>query len=335
MYVEPDKLKENYLPNAMPGREPELQRISDVLEPATEGEPAGSVWEIGPSGVGKTSTAQFLLKEAREWGVDWMYLPCTSYTRWEALQEIADKHPTSIARPNASTDELAEWIAAGEQPFVVILDEIGALEDPELLADLAAAEWLSLILIGHKRSNALGQVPDHADRLRFAEVVEFDPYDATALFDILDARREVALQRGVVDDSQLERIIAEAGGSARFGVQALRSAVDLGIERGHTMVQREDVDDCFQRANERIREQQLESLGRQHHLVYRAIREHGPLQPVEIHEQYEALGGAKSRTATLKYRKKLDEYDLIEQTVDGWVVVDEALAAPRREQRVA
>ncbi|WP_053949006.1 AAA family ATPase [Halolamina sediminis] len=212
MNIDPDKLKENYLPNAMPGREPKLQRISDVLEPATEGEPAGSVWEIGPSGVGKTSTAQFLLKEAREWGVDWMYLPCTSYTRWGALQKIADKHPTSIARPNASTNELTEWIAAGEQPFVVILDGIGALEDPELLANLADAEWLSLILIGHKRANALGQVPDHADRLRFAELVEFDPYDATALFDILAARREVALKRGVVDDAQLERIIAEAEG---------------------------------------------------------------------------------------------------------------------------
>ena len=63
----------------------------------------------------------------------------------------------------------------------------------------------------------------------------FEPYDATTLFDILAARREVALQRGVVD-AQLERIIVEADGSARFGVQALRSAVDLGIDRGHTTV---------------------------------------------------------------------------------------------------
>ncbi|WP_435118905.1 hypothetical protein [Halolamina sp. C58] len=67
--------------------------------------------------------------------------------------------------------------------------------------------------------------------------MDFDPYNADAPFDILDARRAVALQRGVVDDSQLERIIAEPGESARFDVQALRSAVDIGIERGHTTVQ--------------------------------------------------------------------------------------------------
>ncbi|NHX37181.1 MULTISPECIES: Cdc6/Cdc18 family protein [Halolamina] len=335
MYVEPDKLKENYLPNAMPGREPELQRISDVLEPATEGEPAGSVWEIGPSGVGKTSTAKFLLDEAQQWGVDYEYVPCTSKTRWQALRDIADAHPAPIAQPSASTGELADWIASREQPFVVILDEIAGLDEPELLADLARAEWLSLILIGHKRSNALGQVPDHADRLRFAEIVEFDPYDTTALFDILDARRTVALQRGVIDDSQLERIVAEAGGSARFGVQALRSAVDLGIERGHTTVQPADVDDCFERAHDRIRKQQLESLGRDHHLVYRAIREHGPLRPQRIYEHYQNLGGESTRQSVVNYRKKLDEYDLIECVEAGWVVVDETLAAPRREARVA
>ncbi|NHX37863.1 MULTISPECIES: Cdc6/Cdc18 family protein [Halolamina] len=333
MYVAPEKLEENHLPQAMPGREPQLQRISDVLEPATAGEPAESCWEIGPSGVGKTSAAQFLLEEAEGLGVGWTYVSCTSNTRWEALQKIADEHPSAIAKPNASTEELQEWIAAGEQPFVVILDEIGGLEETDLLADLASMEWLSLILIGHRRSNALGQVPDRADCLRFAEIVEFGAYDDDALFTILDARREVALQTGAVDDTQLERIVAEAGGSARFGVQALRSAVDLGIDRGHTTVREQDIDDCFDRANERIREQQLQSLGRDHHLVYRAIREHGPLRPQQIHDHYEDLGGGNSRSATLKYRRKLDEYDLIEKTADGWAVVDKTLAAPRREQR--
>ncbi len=332
MYLAADKLEENYLPNAMPGREPQLERISDVLEPATKGKPAESCWEIGPSGVGKTSTAQFLLDEAQDWGVDWTYVSCTSNTRWEVLKQIADDHPAVIAEDNRSTDELAALIAQPDEPFVVILDEIGGLDDPALLADLASAQWLSLILIGHRRGNALSQVPDRVDRLRYADVVEFEPYSHDALFTILDARREVALQHGVVDDSQLDRIVVEAGGSARFGVQALRSAVDLGIDRGHTTVREKDIDDCFERAHERIRKQQLESLSRGHHLVYRAIREHGPLRPVEIFEHYDRLGGEHSRQTTVKYRRKLDEYELIEETLDGWIAVDETLAAPLREQ---
>ncbi len=331
MYVASDKLEEDYLPNAMPGRERQLRRLSDVLEPATEGEPAGSCWEIGPSGVGKTSTAKFLLEEAQQWGVDSVYISCVSNTRWEALQEIAGEHPTVAPRHNMSKADLADRLGAAEVPFVVILDEIGGLEEAELLTDLASAEWLSLICIGHKRGNALGRVPDRVDRLRYADVVEFDPYSHDALFDILDARREVALQRGVVDDGQLERIIAEAGGSARFGVQALRSAVDLALERGHTAVHAEDIDDCFARAHERIREQQLESLGHDHQLVYRAIRQHGPLRPQRIYEHYQRLGGSKSRQAAVQYRKKLDEYDLVQNVDGGWAAADETLAAPLRK----
>jgi len=175
MYIASDRLEEDYLPNAMPGRERQLQRISDVLKPATQGEPADSCWEIGPSGVGKTSTAQYLLDEAELLGVASTYVSCVSNTRWEALQKIADAHPSVIAKPNASTERLRELIAAPDEPMVVILDEIGGIEETALLADLASIEWLSLICIGHRRSNALGQVPDRVDHLRYAELVEFDP----------------------------------------------------------------------------------------------------------------------------------------------------------------
>lgn len=334
MYVASDKLEEDYLPNAMPGRERQLRRLSSVLEPATSGEPAASCWEIGPSGVGKTSTAKYLLRELREdWGVDSIYVSCVANTRWEALLKIAGAHPTVAPRNNLSKTELADRIAAPDQPFVVILDEIGGLEETELLTDLDSIEWLSLICIGHRRGNALGRVPDAADSLRYADVVEFDPYDYDALFAILDARREVALQRGVVDDDQLGRIIGEAGGSARFGVQALRSAVDLGIDRGHTTVHETDIDDCFEHAHARIRQQQLESLGRDHQLVYHVIREDGPLRPQPIFERYESVADDPStRQMTVQYREKLEEYGLIEETDGGWVAVDDALAAPLREQ---
>ncbi|GAB7095298.1 DNA replication protein Orc1 [Halolamina litorea] len=336
MYVAADKLEEHHLPRAMPGRERQLQRISNVLEPATEGKPAESCWEIGPSGVGKTSTAKYLLRELRwNWSIESEYVSCVSNTRWEALKKIADEHPSVLATQNTSTERLRELIAAPDEPFVVILDEIGGLEETALLSDLAGIEWLSLILIGHRRSNALGQIPDAVDYLRYSEIIEFDPYSHDALFTILAARREVALQHGVVDDRQLERIVAEAGGSARFGVQALRSAVDLGIDRGHTTVREEDLEDCFEHAHARIRKQQLESLGVNHQLVYRAIRQSGAVRPQEIFEGYEELGGSNTRQMVVQYRKKLDEYGLIQETPDGWVAVDETLAAPLREQRIA
>ncbi len=337
VYLASDKLEEDYLPNEMPGRERQLRMLSSVLKTATDGKPAGSCWEIGPSGVGKTSTARYLLRDLRlNWGIDSTYIKCVGSTRWQLLLQIANAHPSVAATNNLSTEQLRERIAGPDEPFIVILDEIGGLEQPELLADLATIEWLSLLCIGHRRGNALGQVPDEVDFLRYVDVVEFDPYSHDALFTILEARREVALQHGVIDDDQLDRIVAEAGGSARFGVQALRSAVDLGIERRHTTVQPEDVDDCFEHAHDRIRRQQLESLSRDHQLVYRVIREHSPVRPQSIFEQYEALADdPSSRQMVIRYRKKLDEYGLIEPVDNDWCVVDETLRAPLRESRSA
>ncbi len=336
MYVASDVLEESYIPNEMPGRERQLRLLSDVLEPATNNDPAGSCWVIGPSGVGKTSTAKFLLRELRtDWDVDSTHVKCVGSTRWEILFDIASAHPSVPCRNGLGVDDLRDRLAMPDEPFVIVLDELGGLEDTAVLEDLGNLEWLSLICIAHDRTHAIGQVPDDADFLRYVDVIEFEPYSSGALFEILDARRATALKSGTIGDDQLNRIINRAGGSARFGVQALRSAVDLGIERRHTTVEQEDIDDCFEHANERIRRQQLESLSRDHHLVYQAIREHGPLRPVAIYEHYERLAtDPNSRQATVKYRRKLEEYDLIESTGNGWVAVDQTLTVPRRERQV-
>lgn len=337
MYIASDVFRESYLPREIPGRNRQLRALSSVLEPAIDGRPAGSCWEIGPSGVGKTSTAKYLLRKLRvEWDVDSAYVQCLGKTHWQLLSKVTDQHPSIVAPNNLGVDELRERLESPEQPFIVILDEIGGLEAPEFVTDLAGMEWLSLICIGHDRSQIHEQVPDSADRLRYTDVVDFDPYSDSALFEILDARREEGLDAGVVDDEQLGRIVDQAGGSARVGVQALRSAVDLAIDRHHTTVEAVDIDDCFEHADERIRKQQLQSLSHDHHLVYQILRSEGPLRPQEIYDQYaDRAADPSSRQMVVRYRDKLQQYDLIEEDSDGWTVVDAALATPLNDPRVA
>lgn len=338
MFTHRDVFDETHLPQQMPGRAPELRKISDALRPVTRGEPAESCWEIGPSGAGKTSSARFLLKELEQsWGVTTAKVECVGSTRWELVSEIAAEHPRVLQHRGRGTEELLNALRKNtEEPMIVILDEFDGLEHRDLLVDLVDIDLLSLICIAHDREEAFDQVPDAADCLRFARVVEFDPYDADALVKILEARREEGLRRDAVDDEQLERIAEEVGGSARYAVQALRSAVELGEEHGHTEVKLEDVEGCFEHAKERIREQLLESLARKHHEVYRVIRQADGLRPGELYERYKkTVEAPKTRQAVVKYRKKLARYELIEETATGWVAVDETLAAPLRETRMA
>jgi cell division control protein 6 len=209
--------------------------------------------------------------------------------------------------------------------------------------DLENVRLCSLICIGHDEESALSRVPESAHHLRHAEILEFDPYGVDAMRDILEARVETGLEPGVIGDDQLTRIANEVAGSARYGVQSLRSAVELGQQRNHTSVQDEDIDAAFEHAKNRIRKQLLTSLSRQHHIVYQIIRDAGDggIRPPEILEVYrDRVPDPRSRQQVTTYREKLERYDLIEGDDDAsrwtrYTAVDDTLKTPLAEERTA
>jgi len=340
MFTRREVFTESFLPRDLPGRKRERDRLEEILAPATRGEPARSCWELGPSGVGKTTTARWMLKQLRSNHlVDWTLVECVGSTRWQMLGDICGDHPQVPHHAGMGVSQmLTELEETVDDPYVVVLDEFDGLEDEQLLVDLYGLEMVSVICIGHDQEDAFATVPDRADGLIHAETIEFEPYSVTALLDILEARVETGLEEGVVDADQLHRIADAAGGSARKAVQSLRSAVELGEERGHTEVTEADVDDCFEHAMERIREQLLNSLARDHHIVYSIIHEASPqgVTPPEILERYhERSGKSRTRQQVRNYREKLQRYELVESEGstrwDRWTVVDETLEAPLRK----
>ncbi len=343
MFSRREVFTENFLPRDLPGRGTQLNELSDVLEPAAEGEPAESCWVIGPSGAGKTSTVRYLLEELNvDYGISFALVECVGASRWELLRDIAAEHP-SIPQHNGmgTTQLLNELDKVGSDPFVVVLDEFDGLEVPEVLVDLADIAGISLICIGHDKAEVVASIPNAVNGFRHAPEIRFEPYSIPSMMDILRARVDTGLQPNVIDNDQLERIADEVAGSARYGVQSLRSAVELGEERGHTKVTDEDVDDSFGHAKSRIREQLLASLSQQYHVVYRVIREAGEdgIRPAELLERYrEQSNEPRGRQAVMKYRRKLKRYGLVDCEGDGssrwhhWWAVDDQLKAPIRER---
>ncbi len=337
MFKRREVFTESFLPRELPGRTSQLDDLARLISPTTTGQPARSCWELGPSGVGKTTTARWILEDLRDnHAITWTRVECVGSTRWDLLGEICGAHPRVPHHPGMGVAEMAQKLAANlTRPYVVILDEFDGLEDEELLFDLAEAEMVSLICIAHDEESALSTVPKSLEGLRGAEIIEFDGYDADSLFEILKARVEIGMDSGAVSDPQLHRIVQGAGGSARRAVQSLRSAIELAQERGHREVLEEDVDDCFEHAMARIREQLLASLSREHHIVYQVIRDAGPkgIRSNAILDRYQRLStNPRSRQQVGNYRAKLERYGLVESDGDGrwatYTVVDEALDAP-------
>lgn len=345
MFTRKDVFTEAYVPRHFPGRSSQLGALSDALDPEEPDRPA-NCWEFGPSGVGKTSTAQHLLQDLRySHAVTFTHVECVGSSRWELLSAVAATHPRVPQHDGMGVEHLLDVLEENvDSPHVVILDEFDGLEAPAALTDLADIDEISFICIAHDRDDAFDLLPDAVDHLEHATAIEYDPYPMDAMRGILEARVDTGLEPGIITTNQLERIADEAAGSARYGVQALRSAAELGLERGHTEIREEDIDDCFDHATGRIREELLASLSRQHHIVYGIIRDAGPdgIRPQDILEQYrERSESPRSRQMVVRYRKKLRRYGLVDCEGDGssgwdrWWAVDDQLKAPLRAESTA
>ena len=85
-----------FVPREVEHRDAEVNRLSSVLKPIANGEPADTAVVTGPSGAGKTCISQFVAERLREEDLDveTIYVNCRrNYTRFSTIS----------ARPSIST----------------------------------------------------------------------------------------------------------------------------------------------------------------------------------------------------------------------------------------
>jgi len=224
-------LRAGFVPREVEHRDAEVNHLSSVLEPITNGEPADTAIVTGPSGTGKTCISKFVTERLREevLDVEATYVNCwRNYTRFRTLYQILDDLGATIDIHRQSTphDELVDRLQQHDGPrTVVILDEVDQLEDPSVIYDLHSLPQFAIICIANKEEELFSRVDDRlVSRLRSSEHVRMDKYHDEQLYDILSARAKWGLDEDVVTDEQLYRIADAAAGDARLAIGILRTA---------------------------------------------------------------------------------------------------------------
>jgi orc1/cdc6 family replication initiation protein len=333
-------LRAGFVSREVEHRDAEVNHLSSVLEPITNGEPADTAIVTGPSGAGKTCIAKFVTERLREEVLDVSatYVNCwRNYTRFRALYRILDDLGATIDIHRQSTphDELIDRLQQHDGArTVVILDEVDQLEDTGVIYNLHSLPGFAVVCIANEEEQLFSRLDDRlVSRLRSSEHVRMDRYHDEQLYDILAARTKWGLEPDVVTDDQLYRIADAAAGDARLAIRILRTAASKADRENHDRITDDILLDAAEDARAQIKQKSLDSLTPHQQVVYNVVRDHGPLCPSEIHERYcEAVEDPRTKRTVRTYLSKMEQYNLLESEGTSrdrtYALVDATAASP-------
>ena len=323
-------------------REAQVQELIRLLHRARSDHNQGALL-AGPSGVGKTALGRTVIEEfAREFGARWTWIQALGTTTGELFREAIRGAGGTVAdnAPNGELPGRLRETLAGDE-LVILLDEADDVAGTGAVGQLQSVPGVEVVVICHEPDDWLARSESGVRQYLHGGRIALKRFGVDELADILHDRARVGLVDGAVTRAQLETIADDVAGVAREGIQTLRAAAEIAVEREHGRIHDVDVDDAYERARASIREANLHSLPFHHHVLYELIRVAGEITGRELNAQYEAakddLYASRKRTPIGRRdrRNKLDKlraYDLVErERLDHrwlYTAVDATLAAP-------
>lgn len=325
IFTDMDRLNPNtqtYQPETLPEREAELDELHSALRPATMGSTPLNAFVYGPTGQGKTvgislKTDQ-LQRFADEKGIDLhvVHVRCKGMNKsyhvmthlLKALREKrfgpGEELPSGHQKKTLLSKIIDELEAIGGT-VIVILDEIDAIgRDDYILYELPRAEpndvRLSIIGITNDLRFREGLDADVRSSLGEDEI-EFAPYDANQLRDILARRAAGALRdteideenepfatldSDVLDDDVIpltSALAAQDSGDAREAIKLLFRACRFADDAGESIVTEEHVRDAHEYLQRAAVERGIRSLPLQRALALLTVT-HATLTGNEVAE---------------------------------------------------
>ncbi|MDL0134176.1 DNA replication protein Orc1 [Halobacterium salinarum] len=286
-------LQPEFIPREVQHRDAEVNYLSSVFNPLTKGERADSALLYGPSGVGKTCIAQFLVEQLRGEVValNYQYVNCwEDHSRFQTLYRLLDGigKTVDIHRQSTPTDvHLNRLRTADDTSYVVILDEVDQLEDKSLLYDLYRIPHITMILIANDEEDLFASLDQRLNsRLTDCERIHFDPYHENELIPILHDRVHWGLEEDVISDSHLQLIAANAGGDARVVIGILRHSARTARETGSDQITADLIEEVTPEAKSEIKQRTVDRFTPHQELLYNIITEHGEISPQDLYDAY-------------------------------------------------
>ena len=315
-----DALGESYQPDQIEERDEEIDEYMDALQPIVDGWEPNNIFLYGNTGVGKTAVTDYLLDRLQDDVADYddielsvIPLNCkTLNSSYQVAVELVNKlrpaggEISSTGYPQQTVfKKLYRELEAVGGTILIVLDEIDSIGDrDELLYELPRArannnlDSAKVGVIGISNDFKFREQLDPRVQDTLCErELQFPPYDAPELENILESRAEIAIAEGAIEQGVLNfcaALAARDSGSARQALDLVRLAGEIAENREADLIKRDHVEAARSRLEqERVEEgmRELTTHGRLALLavISKAAKEETPCRTREIYEEYVML----------------------------------------------
>ncbi len=323
-----DALGESYRPETIEERDEEIEAYMQALQPVVDGWEPNNIFLYGNTGVGKTAVTNYLLERLQEdieayddVDLSVVSLNCkTLNSSYQvAVELVNDLRPvgqeiSSTGYPQQTVfNKLYKELEALGGTVIIVLDEIDSIGDrDELLYELPRArangnlEDTAVGLIGISNDFTFqDQLDPRVQDTLCERELQFPPYDAPELENILRSRAEVALAEGAIGSGVLEfcaALAARDSGSARQALDLLRLAGEITENHDHKEISQDHVERArLQLEQERVQQgmRELTTHGQLALLavVSKTAKRDTPCRTRELYEEYVTLCDSSGTSA--------------------------------------
>ncbi len=290
IFEDRDVLSPHYIPDKLPHREKQIERIMEILAPALSHKRPSNLFIYGKTGSGKTVCSKRVLqklnsvKEKYDADVEDVYTNCRVHnTRYQVFTKTAEAvFPDEDFRGYSSThlyDKMLDYIEDKNLTFIFVLDELDKVKDlDDLIYTLTRANddlnQGRVVIIGISNRVTFKEKLDPRSKSTLCqEEMVFPPYNAEELHSILEERAEEGFKQGMFKDSAIasaSAFAANESGDARYALKLLIKAGEIADKKAEPVT-----DDHVQEARSAVEKEivfdLIESLPEHQGIVLQAV----------------------------------------------------------------
>ena len=325
-------LNPEYLPELLPHREHQIERIARNLTPASRGKLPQNMFIVGIPGIGKTACIKFIFRKFEEFSdrVNTVYINTWNYNTSHAiLAKLVLDLGSFVQRRGLSKDEvlerLIETLKKSNKSLVVCLDEVDQLvkKDEKALYDLLRLNQyvdnpIGLVMISNYRDIFINVEPRIKSSLSI-EGVEFKSYSLQEMKDILMERCKHAFRSGVLQEGVIHICANHAvnkSGDVRVGLECLRRAARICEEEGSDKITVNHVKKVLKGVGPvklNLMKENLEGVKKN---IVELLSGEKQITSTELYRKYVKKFGKMSRQAFRKHVKHLEDIGMLRVKMD-------------------